>query len=301
MWKWISRIIIALGVLVLALKGADRLARRGSPLPAIPEPNGYETLIAVAREVTVPQGDFADMGSEAVWQIAQTNREALEQLRVALRTETSVPLRTERGWVDAHAEDVKKLKRLAVVLAVQSKAELLDGHTNNSAKSFLDVILLGQGLARGGLLSDGINGLTLETIGWVALRTQAPHLDAEFCRSAAQELERGEARREQPERILKTEKDWSAASFGLISRVGGLLLRKAEAQRHAEFTRRYHETTRRTRRLMLVLGARAVELETGRQVMSPSDLVPVVLTSVPLDPEKNAPMTEIPAALNERL
>lgn len=300
MWKWISRIVIATGVLVLALTMADRLARRGGPLPVIPQANGYETLLAVAHEVSAPQGDLADLGPEAIRQIGRTNREALEALHGALRTETGVPLRIELGWVDKHAEDVKMLKRLAVVLGIQSKAELLDGSTNNSAKCLLDTILLGHAMARGGILSDGINALVVETIGTASLRAQVPHLEAEFCRNAAQELERSEARREQPERILKTEKDWSAASFGLISRMGGLLLRNAEAHRHAEFTRRYQETTRRTRRLMLILGARAVELETGRRVTSPSDLVPGVLKSVPLDPEKGTPMTEIPVAMNER-
>jgi len=300
MWKWISRIVIAIAVLVLALKITDRLARRGSPLPAIPQANGYDTLLAVARTASAPQGDLADLGPEAIRQIGQTNREALGRLHDALRTETGVPLRIERGWVDKHAEDVKRLKRLAVVLGIQSKAELLDGSTNDSAKCLVDVILLGHALARGGILSDGINALAVETIGAASLRAQVPYLDAEFCRNAAQELERYEARREQPERILKTEKDWSAASFGLISRMGGLFLRKAEAHRHAEFTRRYQETTRRTRRLMLILGARAVELETGRRVMSPSDLVPGVLKSVPLDPDNSAPMTEIPVGMNER-
>jgi len=286
--------------LVLALNIADRLARRGSPLPVIPQANGYDTLLAVARKVSAPQGDLADLGPQAIQQIAQTNREALEELHAALRTETGVPLRLERGWVDRHAEDVKKLKRLAVVLGIQSRAALLDGSTNHSAKCLLDVILLGHALARGGLLSDGINALAVETIGTASLRAQVPYLDAEFCRNAAQELERSEARRERPERILKTEKDWSAASFGLVGRVGGLLLRKPNAQRHAEFTGRYHETTRRTRRLMLILGARAVELETGQRVMSPSGLVPGVLKSVPLDPEKSTPMTEIPVAIHER-
>ena len=300
MWKWISRIVISLAVLVLAVKAADRLARRGGALPAIPQPNGYDTLLAVAGKVSAPHGDLADLGPDAIRQVAQTNRANLESLHEALRTETGVPLQIEPRWVDKHAEDVKKLKRLAVVLAIQSKAELLNGNTNNSATCLLDVILLGQALARGGLLSDGINALAVETIGAASLRAQVPYLDAGFCRSAGQELERSEARREQPGRILKTEKDWSAASFGLVSQVGGLFLRKAEAQRRAGFTGRYQETIRRTRRLMLIMAARAVELETGQRVLSPSGLVPGVLKSVPLDPETNTPMTDIPVAVNER-
>lgn len=300
MWKWISRIVIAIAVLMLALKMGDRLARRGHPLPALPQANGYDTLLAVARAASQPQGDIADLQPAAIRLLGQTNREPLSRLHEALRTETGVPLRIEQGWVDQHAEDVKSLKRLAVILGIQSKAELLDSNTNNAAKCFLDVILLGHALARGGILSDGINAITVETIGTASLRILVPYLDAPFCRNAAQELERFESRRENPERILQTEKNWSAASFGLVSRIGGLLFRKVEARRQEEFTRRSQETIRRTRRLMLILGARAVELETGRRVMSPSDLVPGVLKSVPVDPEKSEPMTEIPAAANEQ-
>jgi len=300
MWKWISRISITALILLLALRLADWAARRAGPLPTVPQPNGYDTLLAVARGVSIPPGELADLGPEAIRHAAETNRPQVERLRAALRTETGVPLRVERGWVDKHAEDVKKLQRLAVVLAIQSKADLLDHNTNSSARCLLDVILLGQALARGGILSDGLKALTVETVGTAALRAQAPYLDAALCRTAAQELERAEARRERPERILKTEKDWSAASFGLIGRVGGLVLRKPQAQRRAEFLARYHETTRRTRRLMIVLAARAVELETGRRVANTSALVPGVLRSVPLDPEKNRPMTDIPGVINAR-
>jgi hypothetical protein len=134
MWKWISRIVIGLGIVVLAVRGADRLARRGGPLPAIPQPNGYVTLLAVAGKVSSPHGDLADLGLDTIRQIGQTNRETVESLHEALRSESGVPLRSEPRWVETHAVDVKKLKRLAVVLAIQSKAELLNGSTNRSAQ-----------------------------------------------------------------------------------------------------------------------------------------------------------------------
>lgn len=298
MWKWISRIIITVAVLLLAVQIADRLSRRGHPLPTVPDPNGYDILLTVARQVTTPPGDLADLGPEAIRQLARTNRESMDRLHVALRTETGVPLSVNPGWVDKHAEEVKQLKRLVVILALQSRAALLDGNTNGSAGFLLDTILLGQAMARGGILSDGINSLAVETIGAAVLRAQVPSLDAATARSLAQELERSEARREQPERILKTQKDWATASFGLINRIGGFLVHKTDAQRRAQFLGRYYETMKRTRRLMLILAAHAVELETGNRIVNPSSLVPGVLKSVPLDPEKNTPMTEIPGATN---
>jgi hypothetical protein len=298
-WEWISRILLALLVLVLVFRIADRLARRSDPLPTIPQPNGYDALLAIAREARAPRSDLADLDPQAIRQIGQANRQTLQRVPEALNAETGVPLRVEPRWGDKHAEDVKQLKRLAVLLGLQSRAELLDGRTNNSAKCLVEVILLGQAMARGGLFSDSVNALTIETLGTASLRAQVPHLDAESCRSAAQELERSEPRRELPERTRKTQKDWSAASFGLVGRVGSFFLRKAEAQRHTEFLRRNQDVVRRTRRLMLILAARAIELETGKRVSSPSALVPDVLSSVPLDPETHTPMTEMPFAPNE--
>jgi hypothetical protein len=290
-WGWISKISIAVLVLVLLFRVADRLVRRTATLPTIPQPNGYDALLAIAREVRRPPGDLADLDPQTIRRIGQTNRHTLQQLPAALNAQTSVPLRVEPHWGDKHAEDVKQLKRLAVVLGIQSRAEFLDGRTNHSARCLVDVILLGQALARGGLLSDGVNALTIETLGIATLRAHMPSLDAESCRSAAQELERSEPLREPPERTFKTQKDWSTASFGLAGRAASLLLRQAEAKGHAEFLRRNEEVVRRTRRLILSLAARAIELETGQPVSRPSDLVPAVLKAVPLDPETRTPMT----------
>jgi hypothetical protein len=157
----------------------------------------------------------------------------------------------------------------------------------------LDIILLGQAMGRGGILSDGISAITIETLGAGTLRLQITHLDAKTCRAAAQELERSESRREGPEQTLKTEKDWSIANLGLAGRIAGFYLRKAVAKRDAEFIHRQQEVVRRTRRLIIALAARAVELNTGHPVSSPSDLVPAVLKAVPLDPETRSPINAI--------
>jgi hypothetical protein len=300
MWKWISRIVVTLAVVLVALRIADRLSRRTGSLPPLPAPNGYATLLTVAHQVSAPSGDVAELSEDAIRQLNETNRHALAELHEALRVESGVPLSTERGWVERHAADVKALKRLAVLLILQSRAAMSDRRTNDAAGSLLDVILLGQALARGGILSDGINAVALETVGTASLRGLAPRLDAALCRSLAQDLERAESRRELPERILNTERTWSAASFGLVSRVGGVVLRKAQAQRESDFTQRDGETTRRTRRLMLFLAARAIELESGQRPLKPADLVPAVLQAVPLDPEQGRPMTDLPAAAEER-
>ena len=68
MWQRISQISLGVLVAALALRLTDRLARRTDPLPAIPVPNGYETLLAIASEVRVPHGDLVDLDPQAIRQ-----------------------------------------------------------------------------------------------------------------------------------------------------------------------------------------------------------------------------------------
>lgn len=293
-WRWVARIGFGLLLVALVLELGDLLARRTDPLPAPPQPNGYTGLLAFASELSLPQGDLAEITPAAIRQTAEANRPALEKTRGILRTPIAVPLSVERGWSEQHQTNVKQLNRLAVTLGLQARAEVLGSDTNAAARSWLDVILLGQGMARGGLLVDGLNALAIETIGMASLRGLVPNLDAATSRSIARELEQNEASRETPARMFQTEKAWSAASFGLVSRVGGLFAGKADQQRQASFLKRYHEAVRRTRRLTLSLAARAFALETGKAAATPADLVPGLLKSVPIDPETGAPMTELP-------
>jgi hypothetical protein len=298
MWKWTARILVSIAILILLLRVADRMARRAGPLPEVPQPNAYEELLRVAAEVRIPLREIAELSEDEIRRLAAANEASLERLRVALRGAMKVPLQTTNGWVEQHGRDVDALKKLALVIGVRGRAHMLDGNTNQTAACFLDVLLLGQALPKGGLVSDGVNGLTIETVGMASLRALIPSLSAEFCRQAAQELEQMEAKRESPERILATERDWSARSFGLVNRIGGVLRRSADADRDAKFLSRYEEATGRTRRLMMSLAARAIELETGVQVSNPGTLVPHVLKAVPLDPKSGSPYTDMPVLAN---
>ncbi|HWH71992.1 MAG TPA: hypothetical protein VNT26_21700, partial [Candidatus Sulfotelmatobacter sp.] len=195
---------------------------------------------------------------------------------------------------DKHAEDLRKLKRLGVLLALEGRAVMLEGRTNETWQSSLDLIRLGQALSRGGLLIDGITGMTLETVGTASLQAMMPQMAAADCRKAVQTLEELEARRSSSDQISQNEKIWSARRFGLVDRLGALTMRQSMLKRHSEFQQRYEEICRRTRRLELRLAARACELETGKRPGSATELVPALLKALPIDPSTGKPMEEIP-------
>ncbi len=292
--KWLYGFCAAIIVLALLLHALDWAARRGNSLPPVPNPNSYEDLLAIAGEVKLPEGDLIDLGNARIRELALTNSAPLGKLRAVLDAKGAVPLKTERGWSDKHTQELKNVKRLAVALGLQSRAHLLEGRTNDALRCHLEMVLLGQFIPHGGLLPDAVTGLALETLGAASMRGDLPMMDAKACRDFAKELETAEQRREPSSCIWDTEKRWAASTFGMSGRLVRLVLRVDDAKRRAELTKRSDQVIRRTRRLTLILAARAFELETGKPPAKPADLVPAYLSAVPVDPVAGAPFTEVP-------
>ena len=292
--KWGFRILAGLGILVLALKVADRWVRHSGPLPEVPDPNGYVTLVEIAHRIQGPEGDIADVSTDKVREFAASQREPLDQVRLAVRGPSGVTLEADPRWAEKQLTELTQLKRLAVLVGLRSKAELLEGRTNAAARAWLDMILVGQTVARGGRKLEALSGMAVEKVATASLRSMTPMLDASTCRSLAQELERAEESRESADRILETERNWSRATFGVVAKAGETFAKGSEAQARQQFLTRYRETERDTRRLILILAARSVSLATGQPVGGPSDLVPGVLKAVPVDPETGVPFTALP-------
>jgi hypothetical protein len=297
--KWVHRIILGVAVGSLAFKGLDLLARRTGPLPTVPKPNAYADALAVAARIKLPRGEFSELSNQAVQSWAQTNRDALQNIEAVVGAESGVPLEVKVGWPDRHAQDVAKLKRLAVALALQARAEQLESRTNAAARTHLNIIMLGELMGRGGTLNDTIYGLTIETLGAASLRGDLIAMDAPTSSLAARALAKADAHRDQPEQVLETQRRWAVKSFGLISRAGGIVLEGSAAKRLAELETRWSKAVGRTRRLTLMLAARAYELETGQPAKQPADLIPKFLPAIPLDPDTKAPFRNIPKPVGE--
>jgi len=293
-FKWAFRLLAALGILVLAFKVADRWVRHSGSLPEVPDPNGYVTVLEVAHRIQGPEGDIADVSADKVREFATTQREALDQVRIAVRGPSGVVLEADPKWPERQLTELTQLKRLAVLVGLRSKAELLEGRTNAAARAWVDMILVGQTIARGGRKLEALSGMAVEKVATASLRSMIPMLEASSCRSLAQELERAEESRDTAERILETERNWSLAAFGLVAKVGERVGAGSQVQARKQFLTRYRETERDTRRLILALAARSVSLSTGQTVGAPSDLVPGVLKAVPVDPETGVPFTALP-------
>lgn len=294
MMKLLTRILIALAVVLLVLRVADWGVRRANRLPPGPQTNGYARLVQLGAAFQRPPADLAELKSGEIVSIGRASAGAVGEAHRLLNGPVQVPLESTSAWANQHAEQLKQLKKLGVLLAIQARTQVLEGHTNEAAECELDMVRLGQNITRGGVLVDGLTGLTVELIGASSLRMRAGHLNAPACRRLAQALEANEARREPASQILERQTQWADATFGLISKIGSLLSRSGKEERYRDFNSRYADAVRRTRRLTLVLAARAFQLETGRAPARPADLVPGILKAVPLDPATGSPIPDIP-------
>lgn len=282
---------------MLAFRLADWAARRGGSLPVPPQPNGYAELLSAAHALKKPPIDLVGLSGEQVQSLADENRAALEKARKGLQMPGAVSVETKKGWRQQHEDELKELKRLVVVFTIEAKSQILRSHTNDAARCHLDTIRLAQAVSRGGILVDGITGLTIETIGSASLEAMIPRLDASFCHEAARMIEKLDTQREPPENVVQMEKAWSRQSFGLVARFGEILARESTAKRYAQFVTKSHACRTRTQRVMLRLAARVYELENGRSPTKTSELIPAYLDRVPRDAETGLEIQEIPAAV----
>jgi hypothetical protein len=290
---------ICMGIMaaLVAFRLADRLSRRTSPFPPNPTPNGYDALLSASKAVRRPTADLSELSRQAAREALEQNRSALEAAQHALELKSRVTVEIRKGWAQEHATNLTNLKRLVVPFALEARVHLAGQRTNAAARSQLNLVKLAHAIGRGGLKIDAITGLAVETAGVASLQALLPGLDAASCADLARELEVLEWRRDSAAAVLEQERRWAAKSFGLVSRIGDIIMSASLKRTDGEFTRRYHEAVRRSRKAIIRFAARACELQTGRPPESTGALVPRFLSSLPIDPENGSAITQIPPAL----
>jgi hypothetical protein len=291
--NWLKRVVLAILVLNLLYYGLDWMARHAKNLPAVTpaQKAGYETLLAAADQVTMPDTDLLDMPSARVTALAAKNSAILTNVLKTLEEDIRVPLAVTKDWLDDHKKEIKHFRRLASALVLESRAQNLNGQTNAAPQ--LAIIHLGQAICHGGLIFDGIEGLTVEALGDLALQGLVPSLNADQCRIVAQNLEQWDSHREPAAQILATNTRWFTIRYGLVGRI--LILTSKNDKTQDEFTPRYNKVRTTTLRIMIRAATRACLLETGKTPARIQDLVPSYLKTVPTQPETGKAM-ELPSS-----
>jgi len=257
------------------------------PLPPLPNPNGYDDFVKAGKMVVVNlkinTTFYDDMNETQLQEVVSTNVAALALARAGLSNQCAVPVQYSEIWSN-HLSDLASLKFLAQAFLAEGKLAEMENRPNVAAKSYLDVIHLGNESARGGVLIDQLVGIAIEATGTSHLTNLLTRLDAKSCRECAATLENLDSQRQTLDEVMQQENDWSRRTFpGVRNEIARLKTRKSLQAGQAATARKFMQQQVRTRQLIIDLAARAYELDKGKPSASLADLVPDYLKAVPQD------------------
>jgi hypothetical protein len=272
---------------VLALTLYFVLRPDAPPALILPVPNGHDTFLQAAEELSPRREDYREMDLDALRARVERNAAALELVRKGLQQECRVPVEFSMS------HDISRLARfkgLAQALAAEGRFAEMEGRYRDAAQSFFDVIRFGEECSRGGLLIDGLVGIAIRAIGTRHLQQLVPRLDAATSLELAEALESFDERCEPWGKIMDQEREWSRRSYPFyVTMLPNA--RKSVKQAGEKGAQRFQQQQLHLRALMLELAARAFELETGQPPMNAAELAPAYLRSVPKDPATGADLS----------
>jgi hypothetical protein len=255
------------------------------PVPPLPNPNGYDDLVRAGKMIKGDVWNYDEADLEDLRENVLTNDKALTLARNGLSNQCAVPLQFSRDDLTNHLHDLLGLKNLAQALATEGKLAEKENRFSNAAKSYLDLIHLGNESARGGVLVDEMIGTAMESIGVENLHKLVDQLDAKSCRETAAALETLDSQRQTWEKVMQQERDWSRRTFpGIRYELVRLMGRSSVQEIYQKAEQKFDAQQSKTRLLIIEFAARAYELDKGYRPANLADLVPDYLKAVPQDP-----------------
>jgi hypothetical protein len=268
--------------------------------PPVPNPNGYDTLLAAARLVTgvSPVQAMADQATEGELRaFVAANDKALALAQAGCSQESVVPLGRMES-IEADLEGARPFRQLGRVLTCQAVLARREGRTSEALQANLSLLRLAHAVSHGGLLGDLLTGAAIQRQALQELEGPLlPKLSSADTRRAIAELERLGRAREPVKTIADRDLDFALSRQGLQMRVAYVTNRKtldglrAPAIKAVESAEKQSQD--RTRFLLAKLALHAYALDHPERP-EPGDLqalVPSYLVEVPLAPGNERPLT----------
>jgi hypothetical protein len=298
-WRIGKKSFLALiGVLALAMVAAVVWALMpGRFDDRMPDPNGYDDLVAAARMIsgempTTKTGDYSTVDTEALRAFVDPNIKAIERARLGLSRECRVRLPVEYmapSWM----EDGGKLRNLARLLSCETVLDERAGNLSKAAADALDIIRLGHDAGKGGVMLDYLVGLAIESVGMSALSRLVPMLSAADVRRLIAELATIDGTHDPYERVVAQDQDYARSRGELRVRAIYVLAPSFANRMLAPAVASFAQADRRAaayRRLLLVkLALHAYRLDHPDAPIPPTlgALSPTYLAALPGDPYGN--------------
>jgi hypothetical protein len=262
--------------------------------PPLPNPNGYDDLMKAAKMLAPGVVTYTNRDLNGLKTIVSEDADALQLARTGLQKQCRVPLDYNPAS-PANLDRIADLKHLAYGFAVEGDLAEMQGHPDQAAKSYLDIIHFANESSRGGVLIDELVGIAIEHIGTGKLQQLTPQLDGKTCCETAAALQTLDAQRQPWDDVMRQEDYWARrARPGIQHEIVRMMQYKEIKKINQTAERRYEEQQTRTRKLIIDLAARAYELDKGHPPSAISDLVPDYLKVIPQDPLTGTNMVYLP-------
>ncbi len=214
-WFYLTSAILSFCVIVATVRvGNWSVKSLAGPLPPVPPLNVYLDLVFSGKRFAELK-EISNLESNEVVQIVEKFRPDLLRARTLADDPAMVALDTKRGWAEAHEEDQKALKRLAVVLILDGKAALNDHRPMDAVASALAAVKVGHSAIRGGTRVDGLTGLIIQAIAVADIQAMIPKLDPAELRMIIKTLQELDGQDESAEQILARDHLWERKTYGV--------------------------------------------------------------------------------------
>lgn len=189
----------------------------------LPQPNGYDGLLQAAGNLSLPfrsfQGEPRSVPLNELDAVIPPNEDMLLKARKALQTEIAVPVELNLQHSQKHLPEIAQLKYLARAFVYTGIWHERHKRFDEAVRCYLDVIKLGNEIARGGLIIDLLVGLACQQMGITELNRLSPDLNASQRQLAIKRLETLEDNAVTLDAIRKREDAWVNHSYSIIARV----------------------------------------------------------------------------------
>jgi hypothetical protein len=297
------RVFLVLGLFVLFGLAASLAWLARPPKftePPVPNPNGYDTLLAAGSLVTgVPpaQGVAEKATEEELRSFVTENVEALARAQAGFSQESVVPL-VRMESIGAHLEGSGSLRQLGRVLSCQAVLARREGRTSDALQASLGLLRLAHAVSHGGLLVDQLTGASIQRQAFHEL--EGPlllKLSSADARRVIAEFERLGRDREPVKKIVDRDRDFALSRQGFQIRAAYVINRKmldglrAPAIKAVEAAETQSQS--RTRFLLTKFALRAYALDHPErpEPVALQALVPSYLSEVPLAPGNERRLT----------
>lgn len=233
--RWLKWGGLSLLAVALMAVGAVVLGRRA---PELPNPNGYDRLLAVAAQIPNHVADLDEKGAPTTAQFVAAHPNVVAETQRALELPAQIPVTYTSVWLSKRMPELMNLRRLEKALLAIARHSHSSNDLQAATAARFAAVKLGQHGVRGGVLIDFMVGAAIQVNGLTQISNSVPAMDVAGCQlgliglhalQAGQEPLSGYVGRER-RWILFGSEWWKNLDLELAMKLPGMLLNPAKQQ-----------------------------------------------------------------------